>query len=162
MMSHVDEPDLYAILGVPADATEADISRAFRRRAFVAHPDHGGDAQAFRDLSQARETLLDPARRAGYDRRRAADRGPGPARSAQTTTGTAPTPEPAAEDPFEWASGAGPSTDDWPRWTAKASAWADSGLFSAYDPSHSWRRSDRFAWWKPPGRPESKRRRGSG
>jgi curved DNA-binding protein CbpA len=67
-----DEPDFYAVLGIPADATRAEIVRAFRRRALTHHPDRGGDTEAFQDAHRAYETLSDPVRRKAYDRRRAA------------------------------------------------------------------------------------------
>lgn len=72
------EPDLYTVLGVAGDATEAQILFAFRRRALVAHPDRGGDAETFRRLYRARATLVDPVRRAAYDRERAPRPAAGP------------------------------------------------------------------------------------
>lgn len=155
----MDELDFYQLLGVPADASEAEIARAFRRKAFVAHPDHGGDADAFRELYRARETLLHPYRRASYDRCRA-DPPPRRNQSAQRASGPATGPEPAASDPFEWASGAGPRAGDRSRWATDA--WPEPGPPAAYDPDYSWLRSDRFAWWKPATHPESRRRRGRG
>ena len=58
----------YQVLGVSATATEREIKTAYRRAARHAHPDHGGDAAAFRLVTLAYETLIDPARRAAYDR----------------------------------------------------------------------------------------------
>ncbi|MER6917141.1 DnaJ domain-containing protein [Streptomyces sp. NPDC000594] len=86
MSPSAGEPDLYAVLGVAGDATEAQILRAFRHRALIDHPDRGGDAEAFRGLYRARETLLDPARRAAYDRRRAPRPAPGATRTAGAQT----------------------------------------------------------------------------
>jgi curved DNA-binding protein CbpA len=63
------EPDFYAVLGVPADASKDEIARAYRRQALVHHPDRGGDAETFRGLHRAYDTLSDPGRRAAYDRR---------------------------------------------------------------------------------------------
>lgn len=34
-----ERPDLYAVLGVDANATERDITRAYRMKAMQAHPD---------------------------------------------------------------------------------------------------------------------------
>lgn len=53
------EPDsLWLVLGVAPTASVADIKLAFRRRALVAHPDHGGDPAGFRALLKAyREAL---------------------------------------------------------------------------------------------------------
>ncbi|MEJ3749412.1 DnaJ domain-containing protein [Actinomycetes bacterium KLBMP 9797] len=158
MRRQADEPDFYEVLGVETDATEAEIARAFRRQAFVHHPDRGGDADAFRELHRARETLLDPDHRADYDRRRAAPPPPrtDPRRTDPPRTDTPPTDGPA--DPFEWAAGAGPSTDDWSH--AAGDQWSYTDPFAAYEAGYSWRRSDRFAWWKPPNRPNPNRRRG--
>ena len=46
------------LLGVPPHATHDQIRRAFRAAAFVAHPDRGGSASAFRQLVGARDVLL--------------------------------------------------------------------------------------------------------
>lgn len=64
--------DPYGVLGVPADATAQEITRAYRRAAHLAHPDaQPQDPQAaarFHALTEAYETLSDPGRRADYDR----------------------------------------------------------------------------------------------
>ena len=68
-----DERDYYAILGVPADAPDVDIRRAFRTRAKELHPDSKPASereQAHREfniLSEAYDTLKDAERRAAYD-----------------------------------------------------------------------------------------------
>ena len=59
--------DLYDELGCPRGADEATVKRAYKRRARTTHPDHGGDAEAFTRATQARDVLLDPARRRRYD-----------------------------------------------------------------------------------------------
>jgi len=41
------------VLGVGNDAGPAEIRRAFRARALVTHPDHGGDNRAFAELVAA-------------------------------------------------------------------------------------------------------------
>jgi len=46
------------LLGVGPGASEAEVERAFRRQARGAHPDHGGDAARFRDLTEARRVLV--------------------------------------------------------------------------------------------------------
>ncbi len=78
----------YEVLGIGADATGADITRAYRRLARAAHPDsRPGDSAAaaeFRVVSDAYALLSDPARRATYDRhhpppaQRPHSRGPAP------------------------------------------------------------------------------------
>lgn len=63
--------DLYIILGLKHGATEAEIKRAYRRLARRYHPDiNPGDRTAearFRQILEAYETLIDPARRSRYD-----------------------------------------------------------------------------------------------
>ena len=49
---------VWTILGVTAQATDAEIKRAFRKRALETHPDHGGDGEAFRTLQQAYEKAM--------------------------------------------------------------------------------------------------------
>ena len=44
---------IWTTLGVPATATLAEIKAAFRKRALETHPDHGGEAPAFRTLRAA-------------------------------------------------------------------------------------------------------------
>jgi curved DNA-binding protein CbpA len=70
-------PDLYAILGVPSTATQAEISRAYRALLRRHHPDtripadESQSAVSDTTLQQvfaAYTVLHDPARRAEYDR----------------------------------------------------------------------------------------------
>lgn len=73
VIAHEFQPDLtgpvdpYRRLGVTRDALAADIKRAWRTLVQTYHPDHGGDADLFRDLKLCYETLIDPERRAQYD-----------------------------------------------------------------------------------------------
>ena len=63
--------DSYAVLGVPRDATAAQIKQAYRRLALRTHPDvnKAPDAQAkFATIAAAYAVLSDPAERAKYDR----------------------------------------------------------------------------------------------
>jgi hypothetical protein len=68
------QPDYYALLGVKSDATLAQIKKAYRKLARLHHPDtNPGDPQAaarFRQITDAYDTLTDPARREAYDRTR--------------------------------------------------------------------------------------------
>ncbi|MGH7700093.1 MAG: DnaJ domain-containing protein, partial [Gemmatimonadales bacterium] len=65
-MSRAD--DLYAVLGVPRDAAEADIKKAYRRLAMEYHPDRNNGDQAaeekFKQATEAYEVLRDPQKRA--------------------------------------------------------------------------------------------------
>lgn len=49
---------IWAVLGLEPNATVPEIKAAFRKRALVTHPDHGGDPATFRATQQAyREAL---------------------------------------------------------------------------------------------------------
>ena len=68
-------PDYYKILGVSEKADEAAIKRAYRKLALKYHPDRNpGDPRAeerFKEISEAYGVLIDPVKRAQYDRLRA-------------------------------------------------------------------------------------------
>ncbi|MFT4180849.1 MAG: DnaJ domain-containing protein [Rhizobium sp.] len=59
--------DPYDILGIRRDASDEQIKAAYRKRAKAAHPDSGGDTEAFGRLQKAYELLLDPVRRKLFD-----------------------------------------------------------------------------------------------
>ncbi len=64
------ERDLYDVLGVPRDASDGDIKRAFRKLAQQWHPDVNKDPEAparFKEASEAYQVLSDPERRQRYD-----------------------------------------------------------------------------------------------
>jgi molecular chaperone DnaJ len=67
--------DLYKVLGVPKDATEAEIKKAYRKLAREYHPDaNKGDPNAeerFKEISEANDVLADAKRRKEYDEARA-------------------------------------------------------------------------------------------
>ena len=65
---------LYDVLGVASSADGEVLRSAFRQRARLLHPDHGGDAAGMQELHEAWAILSDPERRSAYDRelRRAA------------------------------------------------------------------------------------------
>src|SRR4051794_34465124 len=63
--------DLYSLLGLAPGATSAEIKRAYRRLSRRYHPGiNPGDRAAeslYKRISEAYETLVDPARRRSYD-----------------------------------------------------------------------------------------------
>ncbi len=80
------EKDYYAVLGVPRNASQADVKKAYRKLAQRYHPDTAKDAGAeerFKEISSAYDVLGDAAKRKEYDRVRemvasGAHFGPGP------------------------------------------------------------------------------------
>jgi hypothetical protein len=73
----------YEILGVPENASDADIEAAFKTKAREVHPDtvpadneylRKVASEAFKDLSEAKATLLDRTAREKFDASLAADR----------------------------------------------------------------------------------------
>ena len=75
-MKHA-RPDFYAVLGVPATATQTEITRAYRVLLREYHPDMRAPAAAptnanldvaLQHVLAAYAVLRDPARRAEYDR----------------------------------------------------------------------------------------------
>jgi DnaJ-class molecular chaperone len=67
-----DMKDYYQILGVPENASQPEIKRAFRKQAFKCHPDKnpGNEKQAeakFKEINEAYGVLGDENRRRQYD-----------------------------------------------------------------------------------------------
>ncbi|HKJ55422.1 MAG TPA: J domain-containing protein [Nitriliruptoraceae bacterium] len=60
--------DLYDLLDVPRDASTDQIKKAYRRAARSAHPDAGGNEDAFKQVQHAYRVLSDPQARTRYDR----------------------------------------------------------------------------------------------
>jgi curved DNA-binding protein len=62
--------DYYEVLGVPRDASEEDIRRAYRKLARQYHPDVSKEPEAedrFKEISEAYEVLRDAEKRERYD-----------------------------------------------------------------------------------------------
>jgi len=59
--------DYYLVLGVSKTASAEEIKQAFRKLAREHHPDKGGDAEKFKQIQEAYETLSDNQRRRQYD-----------------------------------------------------------------------------------------------
>jgi len=67
----VEFKDYYEILGVPRNASDADIKKAFRTLARKYHPDVAKDKttaeEKFKEINEANEVLSDPEKRRKYD-----------------------------------------------------------------------------------------------
>jgi hypothetical protein len=63
-----DQINYYEVLGVPREASQAEIRNAYRNLAKERHPDHpGGSAEQFSRLQEANAVLSDPDRRRQHD-----------------------------------------------------------------------------------------------
>jgi curved DNA-binding protein len=68
-MADADQ-DFYRVLGVPRNASQDEIQRAYRKLARESHPDVNKDPAAeerFKDISEAYDVLSDPETRRRYD-----------------------------------------------------------------------------------------------
>jgi molecular chaperone DnaJ len=72
MATMAEKRDYYEVLGVDRNATEAQLSEAYRKLALKHHPDRNpGDEEAvvrFKEAAEAFEVLSHPEKRATYDR----------------------------------------------------------------------------------------------
>lgn len=71
-MDHMNEVNLYELIGAKPTASVSELKRAFRKKALTCHPDKNPDnpkaAEAFLELSKALEILTDEKARAAYDK----------------------------------------------------------------------------------------------
>ncbi|KAH9914698.1 uncharacterized protein B0H18DRAFT_1087735 [Fomitopsis serialis] len=65
----VKETKYYDLLEASPDASDADLKKAYRKKALRLHPDKGGDPELFKEVTHAYEVLSDPQRRSIYDAR---------------------------------------------------------------------------------------------
>lgn len=63
----MSKKDYYEILGVNKQATQEDIKKSYRKLAMTHHPDKGGDAELFKEITKAYEVLSDETKRRNYD-----------------------------------------------------------------------------------------------
>lgn len=60
--------DFYTILGVPRNASQEEIKKAYRKLAHQHHPDkQGGEEAKFKELNEAYQVLSNPKKRSQYD-----------------------------------------------------------------------------------------------
>src|SRR5207244_12652141 len=64
--------DYYEVLGLGRNASEEEVKRAYRKLAVQFHPDKNPDdphaEEKFKELGEAYDVLMDPDKRAAYDR----------------------------------------------------------------------------------------------
>ncbi|KAJ7580982.1 hypothetical protein C8J56DRAFT_1168550 [Mycena floridula] len=64
----VKETKLYDLLEVKPNASDAELKKAYRKKALLLHPDKGGDPEQFKEVTHAYEILSDSQKRELYDR----------------------------------------------------------------------------------------------
>jgi len=74
----VKETKFYDLLDVQPNAGDADLKKAYRKKALRLHPDKGGDPELFKEVTHAYEVLSDPQKRDIYDARGEAGLAEGP------------------------------------------------------------------------------------
>jgi hypothetical protein len=132
----MSEPTKYEILGVARNAPEVIIKSAYRAHAKLSHPDVQGDTGVdFKAISDAYDALIDPIKRAEYDKKL----------DAQTTERDEKQPGAEAVDPDSFEDMWG-SEDSWtPEYEYEATDFAneDPRILAGFN-----------AWKSMPVRPE--------
>jgi curved DNA-binding protein CbpA len=96
----------YEMLGVRDDASEGDINKAFKKLAIGVHPDkptNAGKEEQFIQLTNARDILLDPEKRAMYDRVRNLNTQPASSKSSKKRAAQQSSGEIFPEKKDEWS-----------------------------------------------------------
>merc|ERR1719460_1518119 len=62
-----DTTKFYKLLEVEKSASEPEVKKAYRKLAVKHHPDKGGDAEKFKEITRAYEVLSDREKRERYD-----------------------------------------------------------------------------------------------
>jgi len=60
--------DYYQVLGIPNEASQDEIKKAYYKLAHKHHPDKGGDEKKFKEINEAYQVLSDKEKRSQYDR----------------------------------------------------------------------------------------------
>ena len=115
-------PNAYSILGVPPQATQAQITHAYRALLRQHHPDTraaGDEAyealsdRTLRQILAAYEALRVPTRRIAYDKEVSASADPAPPRPQQTPSRRFPPSQPPiVAGPVHWYRADGPTPRD--------------------------------------------------
>ncbi|TDW87416.1 DnaJ-like protein [Kribbella pratensis] len=130
----LDGADPWKLLGVTRSAGAEEIKRSYRRLSRSHHTDVGGDSTQQVKLNRAYEILTDPTRRADYAL--LLQRKERPQDFVRPTRPTEPEPDEPSADPFDWASGPGPTSTP-PRQDTYDQAYRDPYTESPYaDPPH--------------------------
>lgn len=67
LKSKMTKRDYYEILGVSKNASADEIKKTYKKLALKHHPDKGGDAEKFKEISEAYAVLSDENKRSNYD-----------------------------------------------------------------------------------------------